>query len=524
MAIKTKLLVVKLGTTPETRPIIDLLRARLAPCFIAGVEECLDTPDSVYDEILTSHDDALFGAYLKHDLSRSFIDGDLAKEMKEFEGQGLRMLDRLVYHEQSLYKKNPLFELRYRGSFRDRVDLLSRHTIFWDYVLRKYQFDAVISQNFSHVGYDLPLEHLCRLRRIPHLILADVPKFAPGTIYIQESVGDFGNLAFGKSIKDRCSSNLFPETRKWISRRYLSVHSENLRNHEVQKSLVRRSFNTGILTALITRGSIHREVNSVRDVLNSLGSRTRAAVVSPLLTAKSLLRTTRRSVRTRQSMNEERSLSSMSPPIGPYVYFPLHFQPEASTSSKGRHYVEQREAVAMVAASLPPGWRLLVKEHPHQFRRLYPRPRNFYKSLTNIPNTALIHHTFPGESLVDSSEGVVAISHASSAISAWLKGRRVVILGDSNLLGAPRILFPQHVHELKQFWLNEWNHNVDSTVLLRYLEEVEASTFELGFHGAPSGYSSEEAKTFVLRTQHNTVELILAWLASRNVKTPTETD
>ena len=182
-----QLLFVKLGSNPETRPIVETIRSRIPGCQILGVEERLDTPDSVFDEVITSHDDALFGSYSKFDLTSLHMSPDLYEEVRNFEGQAMRMVDRIKYHDQKDYISPPGGVPRYRDSFDSRADLVFRHALFWDHILKSRKIDAVISQNFSHLGFDLPLVKLCQTRSIPHLIFHDVGQF-PGILYVQERV------------------------------------------------------------------------------------------------------------------------------------------------------------------------------------------------------------------------------------------------------------------------------------------------------------------------------------------------
>ena len=93
----------KIGTVPVTRPIIQKLRDAYPEMVAYGVEENLFEPETVFDHVLTSHDDALFGSYSKIDLNSLSLDPHVYEEIRQFEGELLRMADRVQYHDQEKY-------------------------------------------------------------------------------------------------------------------------------------------------------------------------------------------------------------------------------------------------------------------------------------------------------------------------------------------------------------------------------------------------------------------------------------
>ena len=75
----------------------------------------------------------------------------------------------------------------------------------------------------------------------------------------------------------------------------------------------------------------------------------------------------------------------------PYVFYPLHFEPEATTLVHGSYFEDQLTVVKNLARSLPAGWELVVKEH---FYMRGQRRLGFYRSLLSIPNLRLLRSRY----------------------------------------------------------------------------------------------------------------------------------
>ncbi len=90
-----------------------------------------------------------------------------------------------------------------------------------------------------------------------------------------------------------------------------------------------------------------------------------------------------------------------------YVFFGLHYQPEASTLVWAPFYVDQPSLVERIAKSLPVGQRLYVKEHPFAVGR---RSLAEYRRLRRIPQVKLISPYVDSHSLIQKASCVVTIN------------------------------------------------------------------------------------------------------------------
>lgn len=105
-----------------------------------------------------------------------------------------------------------------------------------------------------------------------------------------------------------------------------------------------------------------------------------------------------------------------------YYYYPLHLEPEATVTYLGEGlYTNQVKLIENIAASIPPGYYLYVKDHPHEYA--YRSAEDYYR-LMKVPNIRLIHQSIPGKLLVKQSEGVFTIN-GTAGFEALMMGKKV---------------------------------------------------------------------------------------------------
>ena len=145
-----------------------------------------------------------------------------------------------------------------------------------------------------------------------------------------------------------------------------------------------------------------------------------------------------------------------------YIYFPLHWQFEATTLPNGGIFRDQLLAIELISYYLPSGYKLYVREHPAYWlnREKFDyikdtRSFSFYDRIKDLDNVELISHSYSNADLVSNCKGVATIN-GSIGFEAIKLNKPVLMFGNS---------FYQHYRSA--FFVN----SIDD--ILRYFTEVK---------------------------------------------------
>jgi hypothetical protein len=126
-----------------------------------------------------------------------------------------------------------------------------------------------------------------------------------------------------------------------------------------------------------------------------------------------------------------------------FAFYPLHSEPEVALQVLGFPYHKnQIELIRSIAASLPFGMKLVVKEHPRSYGM---RPISFYKSLLEIPNLYFSEKEIKPIKIVQLSSLVFVIS-STIGLEAAVVGKPLIILGFPKYLSIPSSMFRQSLN------------------------------------------------------------------------------
>jgi hypothetical protein len=144
--------------------------------------------------------------------------------------------------------------------------------------------------------------------------------------------------------------------------------------------------------------------------------------------------------------NKRADLRALRPPVTrsladmkgkPFVFFPLHTEPETALQGMSAEFMFQLEAIAAIARDLPAGVTLVVKEAYHALGR---RPRDFHRQILSFKNVVLLDTMEFGLDVVKEA-AVTATITGTAGYEAAILGKPVITFGQHNIYG-----FLDHVH------------------------------------------------------------------------------
>ena len=154
---------------------------------------------------------------------------------------------------------------------------------------------------------------------------------------------------------------------------------------------------------------------------------------------------------------------------GPFVYYPLHLDPEMTTIMLSAEFPNQAEVVRLLSQQLPTGYRLLVKENPKMIGR---RPADYYRRLTCLPGVELVAIQLEGQRIVERAEYTVSLS-GTAAFEALLSGRKSLVLGrppHRQLLRYHSFGLNRPVGQLSRLLREDWEVEVNEAAWQRVIE------------------------------------------------------
>lgn len=164
----------------------------------------------------------------------------------------------------------------------------------------------------------------------------------------------------------------------------------------------------------------------------------------------------------------------------PFVFFPLHTEPESAVHRMSPEYFFQHAAIAAIARDLPAGVPLVVKETIHGVGR---RPDNFYDAIIDIKNVIFLNVLEKGLDIVKEASAVATIT-GTAGFEAAVLGCPVLSFGQHNRYNcAPHVYVIRSFDEIKKYLSHILSDKFDKEQAKRdgakFLSAIQRSSFDL---------------------------------------------
>ena len=156
-----------------------------------------------------------------------------------------------------------------------------------------------------------------------------------------------------------------------------------------------------------------------------------------------------------------------------YVYYPLHYQPEASTIVCAQKYEKQLFFIDSWAKSLPSDTVLYVKEH---YAFLGHRDSEFYRQLKKYPNVVLIDPWENSRKLIENSVAVTTLT-GTAGWEAMLLRKPVFLGGNIFFDNAPGVIKTQEIFDKYIELIKNWKQPERQEVI-HYLCEYFSTIYK----------------------------------------------
>lgn len=417
------------ASIPAFVDIASVMQAEVGwdPCYWIGRSVISDMVAAEFPgTTFHDHHDAIWAkkTSISEEIEIQPLAPDLLRQLLECESLALRMMDRIDY-------ANLL-------GHEERRQLYLTHVRYWSAILDKFQPDVLFNTATPHQIYDFVLHELCRLRGIRTIMIGlcfDLNRmyckndYADGSTSILDIYNSYANNLDNwdgklvsdideclRDMQDRCDHAM-----PW----YIDVL---IKEEAKQPPAV-------TLTKIIRVAFF-----SIYYCLKSLIYSVSAEPISWKIAASNweifkrwLYQELYGPLRVSYLRQYYSRLASTVDLSCPYIYLPLHYQPEMTTVPEGSYFSDQCLVIEMLSKVAPKEWRILVKEHPIQLSYSYGTNRaarsfEFYDRITALQNVTLVPLEISPLTLIDNAE-VVATVTGTSGWEALVRGRPVLHFG-----------------------------------------------------------------------------------------------
>ena len=355
-----------------------------------------------------------------------------------------------------------IYDEIFQNTIHQYMDLMSRHSFyaeksFYDHLnifnlqfdwffnlLTKNNVNIILFSNIPHEGPDFLLYHIARKLNIKTIMFYQT--IFPNKFFYLFNIDDFGQFSEIESLYN--TTNLKIEKKHKKNLFYMDgIKKQNHGIYSLQKSSLgslsssifnKNIFQSGIRFLYRYRKHIAPETNTPVSLNNRSGLENRGKKLkTPIILLEDIfsryLSFLKRTLqRYSNHKNSKKYLSSiLTKKINlkeQFIYFPLHLQPELTTSAIGGIYVDQLLAIERLSKQIPDNWYIYVKENPKQTELM--RGKWFFERLHLIKNVIVVPPDFNTYLLMEKCIFVATIT-GTAGWEAISGGKNALVFGNS---------------------------------------------------------------------------------------------
>lgn len=186
--------------------------------------------------------------------------------------------------------------------------------------------------------------------------------------------------------------------------------------------------------------------------------------------------------RYRQNAQDEADLTKK------FVYFPLHLQPEMTTSVLGGPFSDQLLALEKISRLIPDDWHIYVKENPLQAYQQ--RGQFFFERLARIPNCHYLSSKVNTFDLIGNSQFVASVT-GTACWEAARGGKPAILFGHVWFRGFPGILSWTPKTTLDDILGQEFTHADIETAYNKVMSKTHEGIIERAYIEIHPDFSEE---------------------------------
>lgn len=383
--------------------------------------------------------DAIKGRHnsIIHEINVIPNDDELIRKMSQWQSITLSMMDR-----------NDMLNC---FKFNERLEHYYELLKYWNTIISHYKPDIIFHETLPHEAHDYVIYKLAELKGIQQVIFSQtffldritvMSSFEKGHELINHKYAESIQNWDGSPVKisDKCESMINKINGKYEENLRFDMKDFMIQVNRMDSKLSFRKISNIFLNTLkfFNIFKFEKRLKAIISLFeiseHNIFKRVNHSLPESNMSKLELRYFTRKALKKKQLLykyyhkiaNDKIDLNI------PFIYCPLHFQPEATTSPLGDYFVSQYLMVEMLSRNLPHGWKLYVKDHLGQF--VYSvwgessRSKSYYDKIVQLPNIELIPIKLDSYTIIDKCKAVATITGTVS-LESVLRGKCVLSFG-----------------------------------------------------------------------------------------------